>query len=95
LDEYFCTVPLTYTPAQLEEWHSNTLLTVNRILECEEAGTWQLNFGDSCRSYNGCVFKEVCWSAPQARPQLLKMSFERATWTPLEEIRSRKVEVEG
>lgn len=89
--EYFHIVPVTYTSDQLEEWHSNTLRTVNRILECEETNSWQLDFGDSCKTYNGCTYKGICGATPKVRPQIIKMDFDRMTWTPLEEIRARKV----
>jgi hypothetical protein len=91
VSEYFHSVPVTFSPEQLSEWRDNTLLTVNRILDCEESNQWQKDFGDSCKSYNGCTFKEVCWSNPSSREPILKMDFEKATWTPLEAIRSRKI----
>lgn len=92
VEEYFHTVPVTFTGAQLDEWHSNTLLTVNKILDARESGVWQLDFGDSCKTYNGCTYKDICWSTPEARAGITKLNFDRATWTPLEEVRSRKVE---
>ena len=91
LNEYFHTVPVTFTDDQLEEWHTNTLRTVNRILECEETGEWQLDFGDSCKTYNGCTYKGICGATPKARQAIIKMDFERMTWTPLEEERARKI----
>lgn len=91
VSEYFHTVPVTYTDDQLEEWHTNTLRTINRILDCEEAGEWQLDFGDSCKTYNGCTYKSICGATPKIREQIIKMDFERMTWTPLEEVRARKV----
>lgn len=94
VDEYFHTVPITYTQPQLDEWHTNTLLTINKILDCEESNQWQMDLGDSCKMYNGCTFKNVCSANPNSRLAMLKMDFEKATWTPLEEIRSRKVELD-
>lgn len=91
LSEYFHTVPVTYTDDQLEEWHVNTLRTINRILDCQESGEWQLDFGDSCKTYNGCTYKSICGATPSIRKQIIKMDFELMTWTPLEEIRARKV----
>lgn len=91
LNEYFHTVPITFTDDQLEEWHVNTLRTINRILDCEETGEWQLDFGDSCKTYNGCTYKGICGATPKVRPQIIKMDFERMTWTPLEEVRARKI----
>lgn len=94
VDEYFHTVPVTFTPDQLSEWHDNTLLTVNRILDAKETGQWQLDLGDSCKAYNGCTYKTICSASPKIRPGVIKMDFERATWTPLEEVRSRKIELD-
>lgn len=94
VDEYFHSVPVTYTPDQLEEWHTNTLLTINKILDAKERREWQMDLGDSCKAYNGCTYKSVCWAPPKARESIIKMDFERATWTPLEEIRSRKIELD-
>lgn len=94
VDEYFHTVPVTYTKDQLEEWQTNTLLTINRILDCQESGYWQLDFGDSCKSYNGCTYKDICSATPHSRKAIINMDFEHATWTPLEEVRSKKVELD-
>jgi hypothetical protein len=94
VEEYFHTIPLTFTEARLEEWHDNTLLTVNKILECKESGKWQMDLGDSCKAYNGCTYKGICWADPHMRKAMERMDFERATWTPLEEIRSRKIELD-
>ena len=94
VSEYFHTVPLTFTPEQLEEWHSNTLRTINKIIIASEQNEWQLAFSSACTYYNGCTFKEVCWSTPGSRERVLEMDFKRATWTPLEEVRSKDVSEE-
>ena len=94
VDEYFHTVPVTYTEDQLTEWHDNTLRTINNILDCRERGEWQFDFGDSCKAYNGCTYKGICSATPKARASIIDMDFERATWTPLEDVRSRKVEID-
>jgi PD-(D/E)XK nuclease superfamily protein len=94
VEEYFHTVPITFTKSQQDEWHTNTLRTVNKILDARESGEWQMDLGDSCKAYNGCTYKQVCWSSPELREGIIKMDFEKATWTPLEEIRSRKIELD-
>lgn len=94
VEDYFHTVPVTFTPDQLAEWHTNTLRTVNKILDARESGEWQMDLGDSCKAYNGCTYKQICWSSPKIRESIVKMDFERATWTPLEEVRSRKIELD-
>lgn len=91
LSEYFHTVPVTFTDDQIEEWHTNTLWTINRILDRQEDGKWEYSFGDACRTYNGCTYKNICGATPSARDQILKMDFERMTWSPLDEIRTRKI----
>jgi hypothetical protein len=94
VDEYFHSVPVTFAKDQLDEWHTNTLRTINKILDAKESGEWQMDLGDSCKAYNGCTYKQLCWAAPSARQAIIKMDFERATWTPLEEVRSRKIELD-
>ncbi len=89
IDEYFSTIPLTYTPAQLDEWHSNTLATVNRLLGCIETGQWEMAFSSACTAYNGCTYKQVCWSSPLSRERIEELDFKRATWQPLDEVRSK------
>lgn len=91
LEEYFHTVPITFTPDQLNEWHSNTLITVNKIIQANETNSFQLAFGSACSTYNGCTFKEICWATPGSRERIVEMDFERRTWTPLNEVRSEKV----
>lgn len=94
LSEYFHTVPLTFTPDQLDEWHSNTLRTINKVILATEQDDWQLAFSSACTYYSGCTFKEVCWATPGSRERVIEMDFERKTWTPLEEVRSKAVSEE-
>lgn len=91
LSEYFFTHPLTFTSDQLAEWHANTLRTIRKIIQADETGEWSMALGSACTNYNGCYFKTICRATPGTRSRVIEMDFERRTWTPLEEVRSKLV----
>lgn len=94
LNEYFHTSVMTFNQSQLAEWYTNTLKTITRMIHADEEKSWELSFGNSCAFFNGCTFKEICWTSPGVREKVVEQDFERKTWTPLEEIRSREVSEE-
>jgi hypothetical protein len=94
LSDYFHLQALTFTEEQLSEWQDDTLETVREIFQAQESGKWIHEFGDACNTFNGCALRELCWSKPASRPLILQQDFEKRTWTPLEDVRSRRVEEE-
>jgi hypothetical protein len=92
LSEYFHAATYTYDDSQMDEWLENTLTTVDEILWAYETEKWPLNLGESCAMYNGCTYRGICWTTPAGRARVAEMDFEKWTWTPLEDVRSRRLE---
>ena len=77
------------TPAQLEEWLSNTLEWISLAQFYAKrygAKPWPLNEA-SCHKYSGCQYRGVCSRDPSIREMLLQQHFKKQRWNPLE-IRS-------
>ena len=91
LNEYFHSVPLTFNDEQISEWYANTSLTIRKIITADENAIWQMSQGSACSTYNGCTFKEICWTTPSVRERIIDTDFTRRTWTPLEEVRSKPI----
>lgn len=72
------------TPAQLEEWRTDTLLHIDAIRGYTHEGYFPQN-RSSCDKFGGCAFRAVCARSPEVRPQFLAADFEQTRrWNPLE-----------
>ena len=93
LDEYYHTKELYWDNAQLQEWVTNTLQTVEEIESHNLTGNFTMNFGYSCTAYNSpCDYFSICTLPFEARKQRLEMDFRKAIWTPLEDERLTPLE---
>lgn len=73
-------VPLRYPQFLIEKWANQTHHTIAQIIASFEHNHWDYNFADSCSSYNGCAYADVC--STQVEEQILDTWVDR-TWTPL------------
>lgn len=72
-----------YSPAQLEEWLSNTCHYILLAEDYAKSGVWPMN-DSACGNYGGCDFAQVCSAPKNVRHSLLSTSYEKHIWNPLE-----------
>ncbi len=65
---------------QVDRWYEHMLLTVQRMVDAYTSGVWEMDYGDACSSYNGCVFNMLCTARD---PRLWYGEFEERLWNPL------------
>lgn len=71
------------TPAQLEEWRTDSLRDIKRIQEATRENHFPQN-PTACGNYGGCPFRTVCSRSPEVRPAFLRAEFEQTrNWNPL------------
>lgn len=70
------------TPAQLEEWLSDTKSWLDLAETYARKGHWPMN-DKSCDKYGGCPFRKVCSKDPGVRDIILESDFVREPWNPL------------
>jgi hypothetical protein len=51
------------------------------MIECWRSGYWDYDFGNTCTSFGGCSFLDVCSTQDEVR--WLEASFERTVWNPI------------
>jgi hypothetical protein len=67
---------------EIDRWLNQVVRDIKKMVGCWEEGYWDFNLGDSCDSYGGCQFVNICKSN---EPETwLPMYFERRAWDPLE-----------
>lgn len=67
------------TDADFAEFIDVLKYAVENFLRCEESGVWPLGHVDSCSSFGGCSFLEVCSAPNQLRENILEAKFQRST----------------
>jgi len=73
---------VTYRPEwEIDRWYKQLHKDLQRMIQQWEADDWDYNLDESCNSYGGCEFKQVCKSPS---PEIwLPMYFEKRVWDPL------------
>lgn len=72
------------TPAQLEEWRTDSLEHIANIRTYTQTGYFPQN-RSSCDKFGGCAFRGVCARSPEVRRNFLEADFEQTRkWNPLE-----------
>jgi hypothetical protein len=73
---------ITYRPQwQIDRWLTQTVRDLDRVIEAWRSNYWDFNLDESCSSYGGCQFRQVCL---QHDPRdWLAMYFERRAWNPI------------
>lgn len=70
------------TPHNVAEWHFQVKRDIRRAIECWKSGYFDVNLGESCSSYGGCMFQQPCMSNTPEN-WLNNVSFERRIWDPV------------
>jgi len=71
------------SPAQIDEWLKDFLLTIKQAEQYAEANYWPMN-RSSCDDFGGCIFRDkVCGKDPSVRAQWLHGEFTHRPWNPL------------
>jgi hypothetical protein len=73
---------ITRTEEQLEEWLTDTCLSIRQAEMFAQEGYWPLN-ETACANYGGCQFQEICGRSPTVRPNLIATRFVVERWDPL------------
>lgn len=71
------------TPAQLTEWHADTIRWIEHAEAYSAVNYWPMNKA-SCNNYGGCPFRDVCSSDPSVRASKLNTHFQKRFWNPLQ-----------
>lgn len=76
----FLQAPAFYSDYLIDRWYAQLVIDLNRFADAFRAGRFNYNFGDTCTSYGGCSFRELC----KARvPEEWFGNFTRRDWDPL------------
>lgn len=79
-DIKFLQAPAFYSDYLIDRWYSQLVIDLNRFADAYRAGRFNFNFGDTCSSYGGCSFTDLC----KARtPEEWFSNFSRRDWHPL------------
>lgn len=77
----FMPCPIRYSDHIILRWEQELYLTLQRMIWCWTHDEWSYNFADSCSSYGGCPYKDVCLAKNQdAFISMLKDH----TWSPID-----------
>jgi len=71
------------TEAQLSEWLTGTMYTVQQSHKWLEQKYWPMN-ETACGMYGGCIYQGICSKDPSVRERFLESQFTRRVWDPLE-----------
>lgn len=76
----FLTALQQYPQYLIDRWYMQLLQTIQELTAFYEAKDFSYNFGDSCSSYGGCSYKQLCEAH---RPEDWMDNFEIRVWNPL------------
>lgn len=65
----------------LERWYEELVETLHRMIAAYQRRRFAYNLGDSCNSYGGCTFMQLCTSRV---PEEWFDNFARRYWNPLD-----------
>lgn len=76
--------PITYTQAQIEEWHDSALYHISQARQATQAQRFPMNLA-SCGNYGGCPFRPLCARDPSVRENFIQAEYAHRTapWDPL------------
>lgn len=69
--------------AELDEWMTETKFWIKQAEGFAQHEFFPKN-DKSCGNYGGCPYRPICSAAPAMREKLLKATFQRRVWDPLE-----------
>ncbi|HSW65377.1 MAG TPA: PD-(D/E)XK nuclease family protein [Dissulfurispiraceae bacterium] len=74
---------IIYQPEwKLDRWYEQTCRDLNRMIQAWIEDYWDFNLGDSCKSYGGCPYAELC--KRQNPEPWISIYYEENTWNPLQ-----------
>lgn len=77
-------VIVSYTPAELEEWKTNTVFEITQHYRMMQTGWFRRNY-EACEEYGGCSYKLLCNANPDNRESLKRINYRIVPeWSPLE-----------
>ncbi len=76
----YITVPVQFADHLITRWYEELLLTLQELVHYYNAKHFAYNFGDSCTSFGGCTYRDLCMSE-ELEPWLV--NFEPRTWSPI------------
>lgn len=72
----------TYSDDLIARWYEQLRRDMWRLREAWDTGYFDLNLADTCASYGGCMFHNICGSSPSMRENWFN-DFEVRRWNPL------------
>ena len=73
--------PQQYPQHLIDLWYETTLGTINEMILRWQNSHFPMNFGDSCNSYGGCQYQDLCIAR---NPDQWMINYETRTWSPLD-----------
>lgn len=94
----FKRVPVSYSPAELEEWKRKRLRDAESLRTCIESGEWDWR-ENACTNwfFRCCPYQNICEKPPEVRPIIIAADYrKRDPWIPgrTEKEMEKKGEVE-
>ncbi|OYW77667.1 MAG: hypothetical protein B7Z37_02985 [Verrucomicrobia bacterium 12-59-8] len=71
------------TEAQLEEWLTSSMYTIQDSQRWLDQQYWPMN-ETACNLYMGCTYRGICSKDPSVRERFLEADFHTRAWDPLE-----------
>ena len=76
----FLDCPITYPQHLIDRWYEELLMTLNHLVACYKNDDWGYNFADSCSSYGGCPYMDLCVVGDAER---FMNNYQDRTWSPI------------
>jgi hypothetical protein len=87
-EDYFTADIITFTEAQLKEWETWFLRTVDRKEHDRQTNSYEPNWGSACKAYSStCDYHKWCTSDERTRPLIESIYYDKIIWQPLAEER--------
>jgi len=76
--------PITFTRAQIEEWHENSLWQIASVRAATMVNKFSMNLS-ACGNYGGCPFRKLCSQDPAVRENYILSDFvhRETPWDPI------------
>lgn len=71
----------TFPRHMIDKWYSQLRRDLWRIRRSWDDGVWDYNLAETCSSYGGCVFRDLCTSPA---PERWRSQFTVRRWNPLQ-----------
>lgn len=68
----------------IDNWYKQLLFDISRMIDCWHHDYWDFDYGESCSSYGGCPFIELC-SIPNPL-DWIDSDFVENEWSPLNDV---------